>query len=186
MTSDSNKRDEREKTLRLYLGRLKERAGLCSKETDEILQYQVRFASLMAQRIDDASRSQGNLICDSPEAKELAEDINKASGLLSTNVERMTYELCSFVSVLEKMQGKELSLLERILLWLESMFNAIAAIFATIASISDIVSHCPDPKVRGCALALTALGQAASVLCGAFLEHITPLARTQVIDSLNF
>ena len=172
--------------LRLYLGRLKERAGLCSQESDEILQYHVRFASLMAQRIDDASKTQDNLISDSPEARELAEEISKASGLLSTNVERMTYEIDSFVSALKKMKvavetqkplGKERSLVERVLRWLKSMFKAIAAIFAKLTpSIPVIARHHPDPKVRGSVLADTALGQAASVFCrvdsGAFLEHV--------------
>jgi hypothetical protein len=140
----------------------------------------------MAQRIDDASKSRDNLICDSPEARKLAKDISNASGLLSTNVDRMTFELDSFVSVLKKMQvtvARERSLVERILRWLKSMFKAIATIFATLTpSISDIVRHHPDPKLRGCALSNTALGQAASLFCGvnsgAFLEHIIPLVKT--------
>jgi hypothetical protein len=122
----------------------------------------------MAQRIKDASNSRNNLIRDSQEAKELIKDINKASGLLATNVDRMTFELDSFVSVLKKMQAtKERSLVERIVQFLNSMFKAIATIFATLKpSISAIVRHHPDPKIRGCALAETALGQAAFVFCG--------------------
>ena len=165
---------------------------MCSNETDEILEYHVRFASLMAQRIDNASKARNNLICESPEARELAKDISKASGFLSTNVERMTLELDSFVSALKKMQvavGKERSLIERILRWLKTMFKAIATIFASLTpSISDVVRHHPDPKVRGCALSKTALGQAAFVFCrvesGASLEHTILPARTEVIDCL--
>ena len=71
---------------------------------DAILKYHVRFAFLMAQRIEDASNSQDNLICDSPEARELAEDINNASSLLSINVHIMTSELESFVSILKEMK----------------------------------------------------------------------------------
>ena len=165
---------------------------MCSLEALEILQHHVRFASLMAQRIDDATKSRDNVISDSPEARQLAKDIGKASGLLSTNVERMTYELESFVTALKNVQvtvAKEKSLVERILQWLKSMFKAIATIFATLTpSISAIVRHHPDPKVRGCALSNTTLGQAASVFCkagsGAFLGHNSSPARTEVIDSL--
>ena len=95
--SDSNNPDQRKQTLRFYLGRLKERSGLCSNATNEILQYHVQFASLMAQPIDDASESQYDLIDDDLETTRLAKDIRKASSSLSTNVERMTYELESFV-----------------------------------------------------------------------------------------
>jgi hypothetical protein len=134
----------------------------------------------MAQRIDDASKSQGNLISDSPEARQLAKDISHASGLLSTSVDRMTFELDSFVVALKKMQvtvAKERSLVDRILRWLKTMFKAIATIFASLTpSISQIVRYHPDPKIRGSALSNTTLGQAASVFCkvnpGAFLEHI--------------
>jgi hypothetical protein len=57
----SKRPDEREQSLSSCLGRLKEHAGLCSNATNEILQYHVQFADLMAQRIDDASKSQYNL-----------------------------------------------------------------------------------------------------------------------------
>jgi hypothetical protein len=153
---------------------------LCSDTTNEILQRHVLFASLMAQRIDDASKSQYNLKYDGPEMTKLAKDINKASRSLSTNVTQMTNDLNSFVSALEKAQvtmEKEWSLVERILLWLKSLFKAITTIFAVLyPSISDTLRHHPDPRLRGCALVVTALGQAASVFCamdsGAFLKHI--------------
>ena len=155
---------------------------MCSKEAAEVLQCHVKFASLMAQRIDDASKSQDNVICESPEARELAKGIYKASGFLSTNVDRMTFELDSFVSALTKMQvavERERSIVERILRWLKTMFKAIATIFAKLTPpISAIIRHHPDPKVQGCSLADTALRQAASVFStvdsGAFLERIIP------------
>ena len=116
-------------TLRLYLGRLKEQAGFCSDATNEILQYHVRFASLMAQRFDDASGSQHELNDDNIEMTRLARDIRNASSFLSINVERMKYELDSFVSIL-----KEQSLVKR-----------IATIFATLfRSNSGTVRHHPD------------------------------------------
>ena len=152
---------------------------MCSNETDKMLEYHVRFASLMAERIDDASKSQCN-VNPGPEATKLTEGINEASSSLSTNVAQMTYDLNSFVSALEKAQvtvEKEWSLVERILLWLKSLFKAIATIFATLTpSGSSTVRHHSDPKVRGRASADTALGQATSDFCrvesGAFLEHI--------------
>ena len=153
---------------------------MCSNATNEILQRHVLFASLMAQRIDDASKSQYNLKFDGPETTKLAKDINRASHSLSTNVTQMTYDLNLFVSALEKVQvtvEKERSLAERILRWLKSLFRAIAMIFAALApSISNTLRQYSDPNVQGCALAVTALGQAASVFCamdsGTSLEHI--------------
>ena len=66
---------------------------MCSDTTNEILQRHVLFASLMAQRIDDASKSQYNLKYDGPETTKLAKDISKASRSLSTNVTQMTNDL---------------------------------------------------------------------------------------------
>jgi hypothetical protein len=158
---------------------------LCSDTTNEILQRHVLFASLMAQRIDDASKSQYNLKYDGPETTKLAKDINKASRSLSTNVTQMTNDLDSFVSALEKAQvtvEKGRSLAERILRWLKTLFKAIARIFATLSpSISESLLHHPDPRIRGCAFAVTALGQAASVFCamdsGVFLKYIILLCK---------
>ena len=145
---------------------------MCSEETDKILEYHVKFASLMAQRIDDASKSQCN-VNPGPEATKLTEGINDASSSLSTNVAQMTYDLDSFVSALEKAQ---VTVAERILRWLKSLFKAIAAIFTTLTPSGSSTVHHPDPKVRGRASAETALGQATSDLCraesGALLEHI--------------
>jgi hypothetical protein len=130
----------------------------------------------MAQRIDDTAESQYTVNA-GPEATKLAKDISKASGFLSTNVERMTRDLRLFVSTLEDIQVKveKKRLAEQILRWLKLLFKAIANIFATLTpSISGTVRHHPDPKVRGGALAGTALRQAASEfrVTGAFLELI--------------
>ena len=66
---------------------------MCSDKANKILQYHVRFASLTAQRIDDASKSQYDFIDDDLETRRLAKDISETSGLLSTDVARMKYEL---------------------------------------------------------------------------------------------
>ena len=176
--------------------RLKERAGLCSKEINDILEYHVQFASLMAQRFDDASKSQRDLKYDGPLPETtLAERIRETAGFLSRNVKEMTLEIESFVDTLEKEQEqvtmqKEKSLVKRILRLLKSLFKAIATIFGTLsASVSDTDRHHPDPEIRENRLANTTFGQAAIEFgradSGAFLEHnIPPSARTEVIDSL--
>jgi hypothetical protein len=136
VTSDSNKPHERVQTLRFYLWRLKEQAGLCSNTTNEILGRHILFASLMARRIDDASKSQYNLKYGGSETTKVAKDINRASRLLSTNVTQMTNVLNLFVSALEDVQVAmkiERSLAEHILRWLESLFKTIADIIATSA-----------------------------------------------------
>jgi hypothetical protein len=148
----------------------------------------------MAQKIDDASKSQYNVNA-GPEATKLTKDINRASRTLSIIVTQMTYDLNSFVSTLEKIQvkvKKEGSLAERILRWLKSPFKAITTIFASrTPPISGTARHHADPNLRERGLVNTALGQATSKFCrvdaGAFLEHIIlplQLARTEVIDSL--
>jgi hypothetical protein len=146
------------------------------------------------------SKAQRDLKYKGPGTTELAKKIRKASALLSTHVSQMTFDLKSFVSNLKTAQAaaekertqvaveKERSLAERILWWLKSLFKAIATIFATFSpSTSGTHRHHPDPKVRGGALADTALGQAASEFCtmdsGAFLKHIILLLQ-DVIDSL--
>ena len=132
---------------------------MCKKEGDEILQCHVKFARFIAQRID-ASKSQYTVNA-GQEAKNLARDINHVSGLLSTNAERMAFELDSFVRGLRKIQvkvEKEQSLAER------SLLKPIARIFATLTpSTSGTARHCPDSKVLGGALADTSLREAASV-----------------------
>jgi primosomal protein N'' len=108
---------------------------LCSNAANKILQRHVRFASLMAQRIDDASKSQYNLKYDYSETTRLANDISEASRSLSIYVTDMKDNLDKFVSVLEEVQvtvKKEPSLAERILGWLKYLFKAIARILATV------------------------------------------------------
>ena len=58
----------------------------------------------MAQRFDDASKSQYDLKYDGPlaETTKLAEDVRNASSLHSVNVRRITFELKVFASVVEK------------------------------------------------------------------------------------
>jgi hypothetical protein len=178
--SNSKKPDERERLLRFYLGLLKEDAGWCSNATNAILQCHVQFASLMAQRIDDASKSQYNLKYDESETTRLANDISEASRSLSIYVTKMKDNLNSLVSVLEKVQvtvKKERSLAERILRWLKSLFKSIARIFATFCPpISAFLLHSAEPKAQKTASAVSTLGKAAATFCaadsGAFLEHI--------------
>jgi hypothetical protein len=118
MSSGSSTRpDERERPLRHYLGLLKKHAEICSNKANEIAQRHVPFASLMAQRIDDASESQYNSKYDE-ETTRLAKDINEAAGSLSIYVARMKDNLNLFVSTLEGVQitvKKEPSRVERIL-----------------------------------------------------------------------
>jgi hypothetical protein len=178
---NSKKPDERERLLRFYLERLKEDAGQCSNATNAILQCHVRFASLMAQRIDDASKSQNNLKYDDSKTTRLANDISEASRSLSIHVTTMKGNLNKLVSILEKVQvtvKKERSLAERILRWLKSLFKAIARVFATYCPrLSDLLLHCAEPIVQKSAYTVSTLRKAAAKFCaadsGAFLEYIT-------------
>lgn len=137
---------------------------------------------MIAQRIDDASKSQYKLKYDDPETTRLASDIREASRSLSINVSKMKDNLDSFVSVLEKIQvtvkrQKERSLAERILGWLKSLFKAITRIFATLFSpISGFLLYSADPRVRESAFAASTLRKAAATFSaadsGAFFKHI--------------
>ena len=169
----STRPDERERLLRYYLGLLKKHAEICSNAANEILQCHVRFASLMAQRIDDASESQYNLRYNE-ETTRLANDISDAADLLSTYVTKMQENLNSFVSTLEEVQTtmkKEPSRVERILRWLKSLFKVVARIIAIVCP--PVSALLPQSKARN---AVSALGEAAREFCradpGAFLEHI--------------
>jgi hypothetical protein len=167
--SSSEKPDERERQLRLYLGLLKEDAVRCSNMTNKILQRHVRFASLMAQRIDDASESQYDLRCDDSETTSLANDISEVSRLLSINITDMMRNLDLFVTVLEEAQvavKKEPSLAERILGWLKYLFKAITRILATVCPpISAFLLYSAEPKVQMSAFVLSTLGKAAAIFC---------------------
>jgi hypothetical protein len=184
----SKKPDEREESLRSCLGRLKEHAGLCSNATNEILQYHVQFADLMAQRIDDASESQNNLRYDDEETTRLANDISASADELSTYVTKMIDNLNSFVSILEDVQvtaKEEPSLAEKILGWLKYLFKVIARILATVCPlISALLLQSTELKVQKTAVAVSTLGEAAATFCtadpGAFLEHIVLPVPVQV------
>jgi hypothetical protein len=189
--SDTEKPDERERLLRFYLGLLKEEAGWCSNATNEILQCHVRFASLMAQRIDDASKSQYNLTYDDSETTRLAKDISEASRSLSINVSKMMCNLGSFVSVLEEAQvtvKKEPSLVERILGWLKYLFKVIARILATVCPPIPALLPSAKPKAQKSGPPASTLREAAAKFCtadpGVFLVHIACKRRTELIDSL--
>jgi len=168
VTSASEKLEPREQLLRLYLELLKDNAGRCSNTTNEILQCHVRFASLMAQRIDDASKSQSNLKYDDRETTRLAKSINKKSRSLSVYVTNMMDNLATFVSHLEKAQVavKKQSWAEWIMGWLKSLFRAIARIFATYCPpVSAFLLHSAGPKAQTSAFAVSTLGKAAATFC---------------------
>ena len=180
--SSPEKPDEREKLLRFYLGVLKGDAGRCSNEANKILQHHVRFASLMAQRIDDASESQCNLRYDDSETARLANDISKAADLLSADVTKTKHTLDKFVSVLEEVKatvekepspGKEPSLLKRFLRLLKNLFQAIARFLASV--VSWVRGKPRGEKWEG-GIPPSTLEEAAATLCtgdpGTFLEHI--------------
>ncbi|KAF8497558.1 hypothetical protein F5888DRAFT_297648 [Russula emetica] len=164
--SGSEKPDERERLLRFHLGLLKEDAGWCSNATNVILQYHVRFASLMAQRIEDASNSQYNFTYDDSETTRLANDIREAADSLSIYVTEMKSDLDSFVSFLEEVQvtmEMEPSLAEKILGWLKYLFKAIARILASVCPpISALLLHSAEPKVQKSAFFVSTLGEAAA------------------------
>jgi hypothetical protein len=126
----------------------------------------------MAQRIDDASKSQYNLKFDGPETKKLTKDINRASRSLSTYVTQIIYDLDLFVSALEDIQvavKTEQSLAEHTLRWLKSLLKAVTGILATA---------CPPvfPVSPSAAFPISALREAAAKFCtadsGAFLAYI--------------
>jgi hypothetical protein len=175
----SKRPDEREQSLRFYLERLKKHAGLCSNATNEILQYHVQFAGLMAKRIDDASKPQYDLKYDYFETTRLASNIRASADKLSTYVREMNDDLGSFVSVLEEVQatvkeGPSLvesvkNILRWIWGWLKYLFQAIARI---LAKLSDLL-HPAEPKRE---ILPSTLEEGAAKFCtadsGAFTEHI--------------
>ena len=115
----------------------------------------------MAQRIDDAFKSQYNLEYDGPETTKLAKDINRASRSLSTNVTQMTYDLNSFVCALDDIQ---------------------VAMKTNGCSISPLLPSA-EPKKQQCAFLIFALREAVAKFCatdlGMFLEHIILLLQGQ-------
>jgi hypothetical protein len=173
----SDKPDERERVLRHHLGLLREDAGWCSRATNAILLCHAQFAYLMARRIDGASKSWLKGLKYGSDTTRLANDINKASRLLSLHVTQMQADLVSFVSALEKMEvRRKKSTPQRILGWLKYLFNALASIFALGTFISPFM-HSAVPGVSTISPAASTLWKAAAAFCGAAsgasLEHRT-------------
>ncbi|KAH9035028.1 hypothetical protein EDB85DRAFT_2143999 [Lactarius pseudohatsudake] len=139
--------EDRERVLRhhLTLLRVREDVGYCSRATDAILFCHAQFAYLMAQRIDDASRSW-------------------LKG--AEHVAHMQGNLKSFVSALEKMEvQKKSSTARRILGWLKYLFNALASIFALGSFVSPFL-HSVAPGLSLIAPAASTLWKAAAAFCG--------------------
>ena len=160
----------------MYLWLLKEHAGRCSNEANKILQYHVQFASLMAQRMDNASKSQYTLKYDDSETTRLANDISDAADSLSTYVAKMKDNLDAFVSVLQDVQvtvKKEPSLKEWIMGWLKYLYQATTRILATVCPSIFTVASSPEPNKQ---IPVSTLQQGAATFCtakpGAFSEHI--------------
>ena len=163
----SEKFEERERVIRHHLTLLREDVGWCSRATDAILLCHAQFAYLMAQRIDDASRSWLKGLKYGQDTTKIANDINKASRALSQHVTQMQENLKSFVSALEKMEvRKKSSMARRILGWLKHLFNALASIFALGSFVSPFL-HSVAPGVSLIAPAASALWKAAAAFCGA-------------------
>lgn len=166
----SEKFEERERVLRHHLTLLREDVGWCSRATDAILLCHAQFAYLMAQRIDDASRSWLKGLKYGQDTTKIANDINKASRALSQHVTQMQENLKSFVSALEKMEvRKKSSMARRILGWLKHLFNALASIFALGSFVSPFL-HSVAPGVSLIAPAASTLWKAAAAFCGAASE----------------
>jgi hypothetical protein len=164
--------------LGFYLKLLKEEAGWCSNAMNRILQLHVRFASLMAQRIDNVSKSQYDLKYDDSETTRIAINISKISRSLSVNVSTMKDTLKSFASALEEVQVavKEQSLTEKFLGWLKYLLKAIVSIVAAVCSPISSLLFRVEPSPQYLASGVSTLRRAAAEFCrvdpGAFSEHI--------------
>jgi hypothetical protein len=166
----SEKFEERERVLRHHLTLLREDVGWCSRATDRILLYHAQFAYLMAQRIDDASRSWLKGLKYGQDTTRLANGINKASCALSQHVTQMQVNLKSFVSALEKMKvQKESSKAKRIFGWLKHLFNGLANIFAHGSFVLPFLDSVA-PGVSLIASGASVLCRAAAFFCGAASE----------------
>jgi leucyl-tRNA synthetase len=157
---------------------LKEDAEWCSNAINKILQHHVRFASLIAQRIENASKSQYNLKHDDSETTKITNDIREVSHSLSINVTDMEYDLESFVSALEDVQVvvKERSLADKLREWLKYLLKVIAGIVAAVCFLISTCLSCVEPKPQYLTSAVSTLGKAAAkvyrVDSGAFSEYI--------------
>jgi hypothetical protein len=157
------------------LERLKENSELCSVATNEILRCHVRFAFLMAERIDDASKPQSSLNYDNSETTKLAIKIRTSADSLSEYVTKMKDDLDSFVSDLEEVQftlKKELSAQvtakkeswpAKILRLLKSLFKAIARLLRLATSCIPIFRPSAEPERRP----VSALEEGAAKFCTA-------------------
>jgi hypothetical protein len=144
----------------------------------------------MAQRIDDASKSQYNLEYDVSETTRLANDISASANSLARRVRMMKDDLNSFVSVLEGIQvtvkkepsppekmkqsppeKMEQSWLEKFLGWVKRLLKAIARIPATVYRRLRPSPEGPEPKSQD-NLSILEEGAATFSDPGAFLEHI--------------
>ena len=176
--------------LRFYLGLLREDAALCSTATNALLQCHAQFAELMAQRIDDASKTWFNrLKYDDSETTKLAKDINQASRSISSSVTRMKDNLSSFVSFLEEIEvaaKKDRTLIRRIFGWLKLLFKALARIIVTLGPLLSPILYSLAPGVCEVATYVSTLWKAAAAFCGpasgAVLERAI-LCKEIVIDS---
>ncbi|KAH9017200.1 hypothetical protein EDB84DRAFT_1581806 [Lactarius hengduanensis] len=149
--------------LRHHLTLLREDVGHCSRATDAILLCHAQFAYLMAQRIDDASRS---WLKGRKYGQDFSNDINKASRVLFQHVAHMQGNLKLFISALEKMEvQKKSSTARQILGWLKYLFNALASIFALRSFVSPFL-HSVAPGLSLIAPAASTLWKAAAAFCG--------------------
>ncbi|KAI0299426.1 hypothetical protein B0F90DRAFT_1668714 [Multifurca ochricompacta] len=177
------KSEERERVLRHHLSLLREDVSWCSNAADAILLCHARFAYLMAQRIDDASRSWLKGLKYGSDTTRLANDINKASRALSQHITQMQGNLSMFVSALEKLEvRKKRSTARRILGWLKYLFNALASIFALGSFVSPFL-HSVAPGLSMIAPAASTLWKAAAAFCGTASE-IREGKESESIDSV--
>jgi hypothetical protein len=146
---------------------LREDAEWSSNAVNKILQLHVQFASLLAQRIDNASKSQNNFKYDDSKTTRITNDIREASHSLSVNVTDMAYDLESFTSALEDAQVavKGRLLAENIREWLKHLLEAVASTVAVVCSpISTWLSRV-QPKPQYLTSAVSFLGKAVVEFC---------------------
>jgi hypothetical protein len=173
VTSNPEKSDKREEHLRSHLERLRENAWLYSKATDAILQYHAQFASIMAQRINEASRSQHNMQFDDSETTELAKNSSEASRSLSMAVTGVKDGVDLFVSALQNVQvamKDDRLLADRILRWLKSLFKVIVSILEKPCRPISAVRPPAESKRQKSTILASNLREATAKFCTADLE----------------
>ena len=184
----SKKPDKVEDLLRFYLSELSCNAGRCSRATNAILQCHAQFSSLMAQRMDDMSKSRFMRLNYDSETTRLADNIRRTSQELSLYVEHMNDNLKLFVSTIQatiQATRKEQTLLEWILGWLKSFINELARIIVTFGPITTPLLHSIAPNASWVEPAASTLYTVAHKVhianSGAFLGHTFP-CKKEVID----